>query len=212
MSDRFAAGEAVLWPQTVKAPARAPVLAPETGLALLLDRLAPRLVAEAPEAPPPPDLDAIRAEARAAGEAAGFDAGHAAGAAAAEARLAPLRADLAQAAAALHAACAIDAAALAPALADLVRGLVETVLAAELAQPAALLPLARAALALVETAGPPTLCAHPETLAELEPHLPALATRADPQLDRRAFHLAGPDFVVPVDLPRRLAAALADLA
>ncbi len=201
---------AMLWPSAPRpaGPGLAARLAPGDGLARLLDSLSPRPQPLAEPAPPPPDLDAIRAEAHAAGVAIGFDAGHAAGSAAAEAGLAPLRADLAEAAAALHAACVIDAAALAPLLADLVRALAETVLAAELARPQALLPLATTALALVETATAPTLCAHPDTLARLAPHLPGLATAVDAGLARDAFRLDGPDFVVPVDLAQRLAAAL----
>lgn len=209
-----APGSAALWPVAPRAPGPGPEATPPSDGALLrlLERLSPRAVVPCEQPPPPPDLDAIRAEAHAAGEALGFDAGHAAGSAAVEASLAPLRADLAEAAAALHAACAIDAAALAPLLADLVRSLAETVLAAELARPQALLPLATAALALVETAAAPTLCAHPDTLARLAPHLPGLATAADAGLARDAFRLEGPDFVVPVDVSQRLALAMAGMA
>jgi hypothetical protein len=204
----------LLWPGAIRPASARPAatLNPDNGLARLLDSLSPRPRADEPALPPSPDIEALHAAAYAAGEAAGHAAGNAAGSAAAEARLAPLRADLAEATAALHAACAIDAAALAPLLADLVRALAETVLAGELARPQALLPLAEAALALVAPAAAPTLCAHPETLVRLAPHLPGLATTADAALPPGVFHLAGADFVVPVDLPQRLAAVLADLA
>lgn len=196
-----------LWPSAATRPVGASWSSP---LAQLLDRLAPRPVAEAAPAPEPPapDLDAIRRAAHVAGYDEGFTAGHAAGRAEAEAALAPLRADLAEAAAALSAACAIDAARLQPLLADLVGGMMRAVLAVERRDAAALLPLAAAALAEVATDEAATLVAHPDTLAGLAAHLPGVATAADPTLAPGSFCVSGPDFIVPVDLDQRLARVL----
>ena len=176
-------------------------LYPASGLAWLLSAMQPR----APEAAPPPDLDAIRTE--------GWEAGFAAGEASAEAALAPLRLYLAEAAAALHAACAIDRDALRPLLLILVRQLAEAVLLAELrADPAVLAALVTAGLAAVRPAEAATLRCHPDTLAALRPHLPDVAVAVDPGLPRDGFVIAGTDFVIDAALPARLDAVLEAMA
>jgi flagellar biosynthesis/type III secretory pathway protein FliH len=170
------------------------LLAPASGLAGLLCALQPP-----PPAPPvpPPDLDAIRR--------AGWEDGFAAGEAAADAALAPLRLALAEAAAALHIACTIEIDRLRPAFATLVRGLAEAVLAAELrAGAAVLLPLVEAGLAALRPADQPTLVAHPDVLAQLAPHLPALATATDDALPPDSFAITGLDFIVETSLTARL--------
>jgi flagellar assembly protein FliH len=171
-------------------------LVPPAGLALLQR-------GPAPAAPDPVLIEDAFAR--------GLAAGRAEGEAAALAALAPDRARLAEAAAALEAACRIDAEALAPLLADLVRALCETVLAAELrAGAAVLMPLVEAALALVQPDEAPCLAAHPDVLAALAPHLPAgLVTQADAALPLDAFAVRGAEFVIAEGLAARLDAVLA---
>lgn len=183
------------------------LLHPANGLAGLLDALQPRAAA------PPPDLDAIRAETHAAGFAEGLVEGEASERAA----LAPLRAHLAEAAAALTAAAVIDADRLRPVLADAVRRLAEAVLAAELRQdPAVLLALAEAALAAIVPGQAATLLAHPVTLAALAPHLPfpaadcAIKTAADPALAPDRIIVSGADFIIDTSLSARLADILGE--
>jgi flagellar biosynthesis/type III secretory pathway protein FliH len=181
----------------------APAHAHAAGLAGLLAALRPR--AEPVDAPPPPDLDAIRA--------AGWDDGFTAGEAAATAALSPLRVQLAEAAAALDAACRIDVDALRPLFVTLIRQIAEAVLMAELGASAATLePLVNAALTAVHAGEAPTLRAHPETLAALGPHLPDVATHADPGLARDAFSVCAPQFRIDVGLSARLAAVTGAMA
>ncbi|WP_426165115.1 FliH/SctL family protein [Sandarakinorhabdus sp. DWP1-3-1] len=171
------------------------------GLAGLLSALQPRV--EVPVVVP--DLDAVRAVA--------FDAGFAAGAAEADAALAPLRDQLAAAAAAYEAACLIEADTLRPVLAALVRRMAETVLMTELkAGAAVLLPLVEAALAAVRPGAAATLNAHPDTLAALRPHLPDIATAADPALPPGSVCVTGTEFCIAVDIGQRLDDVLAGLA
>ncbi len=175
------------------------------GLAGLLSALQPRAAVPVPPAPPPPDPDAIRAEA--------WDAGFAAGEASATAALAPLRQRLAEAAEALEAARQIDADTLRPLLLPLVRAVAEAVLHAELSAGAGVLqPLVTAALAAVRPGEAATLCAAPETLAALQPHLPAIATRADPALGPDQIRVIGNDFVIDAGLAARLAAITGAMA
>ena len=171
------------------------------GLADLYSALAPRV-----EAPVPlPDLDAIHA--------AGWQAGFAAGEAATASALAPLCADLAAAAAALDAATEIDRDVLRPLFAALVGRIAAAVLMAELrAGTPVLLPLVDAALAQVHVGEVATLWAHPETLATLQPHLPHLATGADPTMAPGAFRVTGPTFVIETGIATRLADIVAALA
>ena len=175
----------------------------QAGLAGLLDALQPR-----PEAVlPPPDLDAIRAEAHAAGQAAG----RADGAASERVALAPLRAKLAAACEALSAAAVVDAEALRAPLAALVRHLAEAVLLAELRRdPAVLLALATAALAAVVPGQAATLVAHPDTLAALGPLLSGVATAADPGLAPDCITVSGADFIIDTSLSARLADILGE--
>lgn len=177
-------------------------LSPDSaGLAGLLTSLRPRVVPDAP----PPDLDAIRR--------AGWEAGFAAGEAAADARLAPLKAQLADAAAALDAACCIDVDTLRPLFTTLVSEIATAVLMAELGAGAAVLePLVMAALAAVKPGEVATLVAHPETLAALQPHLPAITANANAALARDAFAITGPQFVITAGLADRLADIVAGLA
>lgn len=170
------------------------------GLAGLLSALQPRV--EVPVAAP--DLDVLRAEA--------FDAGFAAGAAEADRALEPLRDQLAAAAAAYAAACRIEADTLRPVLAALVRRVAEAVLMTELkAGAAVLLPLVEAAIAAVRPGDAATLNAHPDTLAALAPHLPDLATAADPALPPGSVSVTGADFSIAVDIGQRLDDVLAAL-
>lgn len=175
----------------------------QAGLAGLLDALQPRVEAVVP----PPDLDAIRAEARAAGHAAGLAEGRASERAA----LAPLKAQLTAAGDALAAAAVVDAEALRAPLAALVRQLAEAVLLAELARdPAVLLALAEAALAAVVPGQAATLAAHPDTLAALAPMLPGVATAADAALAPDRITVSGPDFIIDTGLSMRLADILGE--
>ena len=162
------------------------------GLAGLLTALRPVLPGEAP---PPPDLDALRATAW----ADGFGAGRAA----ADADLGPLRDHLTSAAAAFDTARTIDVDTLRPLLAGLVRHVAEAVLAHELRADTALLALAGAALEQVRPGDVPTLRAHPDTLAVLSPHV-GIPTAADPALPRDGFAITGTDFVIDVNIAARL--------
>ena len=170
---------------------------PTYGLAGLLSALQPQPL-------PDVDLAAVRAEA--------WDAGFVAGAAEADVALAPLRAALADAAAAFDAACRIDADALRPLLLALVRQVTQAVLMVELQAGATLLPLVEAALAAVRTGELASLRAHPDTLAAMAPHLPDLAITADVALAPGAFAISGAEFSIDVDLSQRLADIVADLA
>jgi hypothetical protein len=171
------------------------------GLAGLLTSLRPRLGPDAP----PPDPDAVRR--------AGWEAGFAAGEAAAEARLLPLKAQLANAAAALDAACCIDVDALRPLFTVLVSEIATAVLMAELGAGAAVLaPLVAAALVAVKPGEAPTLVMHPETLATLQPHLPAIAATANAALPLDSFAVTGPQFVIAAGLADRLADIVSGLA
>lgn len=180
----------------------AAALSPDsTGLAGLLTSLRPRVVADAP----PPDLDAIRQ--------AGWEAGFAAGEVVAEARVAPLKAQLADAAAALDAACCIDVDTLRPLFTALVSEIAAVVLMAELGSGAAVLePLVTAALAAVKPGEAAVLVAHPETLAALLPHLPAIATTDNAALSRDSFAVTAPQFIITAGLADRLADIVAGLA
>ena len=136
-----------------------------------------------------------------------------AGAAEADAGLAPLRAQLAAAAAAFDAACRIEADTLRPVLAALVRRVAEAVLMAELKAGATVLqPLVDAAIATVVPGAAATLTAHPDTLAALAPHLPGIAIAADAALAPGAFAVTGADFSITVDLAQRLDDVMAGLA
>jgi flagellar biosynthesis/type III secretory pathway protein FliH len=171
------------------------------GLAGLLTSLRPRVVPDVP----PPDLDAIRH--------AGWEAGFAAGEAAAQTRLEPLKAQLADAAAALDAACCIDVDTLRPLFTTLVSEIATAVLMAELGAGATVLePLISAALVAVKPGEAPTLVMHPDTLAALQPHLPVIATTANAALARDAFAVTGPQFVITSGLADRLADIVAGLA
>ncbi|NJC07887.1 FliH/SctL family protein [Polymorphobacter fuscus] len=170
------------------------------GLAGLLSALQPRA-----EAPPLPDLDAIRE--------GGWAAGYAAGEIAATAALAPLRDRLAAAAAALDAAQAIDADRLRPLFAALVQQIAEAVLMAELASGASVLvPLVEAALAAVRPGEAPVLRAHPDTLAALQPYLASIATMGDTAMARDAFAVSAPDLLIDAGLSTRLATIIGGLA
>jgi flagellar biosynthesis/type III secretory pathway protein FliH len=178
-----------------------PALQRSAGLAGLLSAMQPRALAP----PTPPDLDAIRE--------GGWGEGFAAGQASANAELAPLRLYLAEAAAALHAACVIDGDALRPLLVTIIRQIAETVVMRELhLDPAVLVRLVDAALALVGPTEPATLRAHPATLAMLRAHLPDLATAEDPGLAADAFVVAGTDFVIETGLSARLAEIIGEIA
>ena len=173
----------------------------EPGLAGLLTALQPRL--DAPAAVP--DFDAIRRD----GSAAGFAAGEAAQVAA----LAPLRANLGAAAAALDAACVIDADRLRPVFAALVTQVAEAVLLAELTAGAAvLLPLVRAALDHVAVGEARVLRAHPETLALMRGYLPDVVVAADAEMERDEFAVTAPGFVIAAALGARLADVVRGLA
>lgn len=164
------------------------------GLAGLYSALAPRV--EDPQSPP--DLDAIHD--------AGWQAGFTAGEAAAQHELTPLRANLAAAAVALDAAMQLDVDALRPLFATLVERIAASVLMAELTLGAAtLLPLVDAALAQVRVGEAAILHAHPDTLAQLQDDLPALATAADASLAPDAFHVEGATFVIETSIAARLA-------
>lgn len=170
-------------------------------LAELYSAIAPRV-----EAPlPPPDLDAIHD--------AGWKAGFAAGAATTTSALAPLRDNLAAAAASLEAASRIDGDALRPLFVTLVDRIAAAVLTAELrGGAAALLPLVDAALAMVHVGEIATLWAHPATLATLQPHLPPLATAADPAMAPDMVRITGPTFAIETGVAGRLADIVAALA
>lgn len=173
----------------------------EPGLAGLLTALQLRVDAPALV----PDIDAIRQD--------GWNAGFAAGEAAQVATLAPLRADLAAAAAAMTAASVIDADRLRPVFAALVAQVAEAVLLAELTAGAAvLLPLVRAALdhVAVEEAG--VLRAHPETLAMVRRYLPDVVVAADAEMERDEFAVTAPGFVIAAGLGARLADVVRGLA
>lgn len=179
-------------------------LRPENGLAGLLSALQPRLV------PDGPAIDVV-AE-RAALQAEAWEAGFVAGAAEADTALAPLRAALADAAAAFDAACRIDADTLRPLVSALVGQVAAAVLLAELRAGAAVLqPLVDAALAAVRPGEAATLRAHPDTLAVLAPHSD-IATVADTALAPGVFAVAGAEFSIDVDLAQRLADIVAGLA
>ncbi len=159
--------------------------------------------------PAQPDLIArIEAEAAVRAEA------EACGRAAAEAELAPLRAALADAAAAVLSATSIDEARLQPLLTDLVKAVCEAVLMAELAHGGRVLaPLVAAALAEVGEAALPTLLAHPDTLALIAADLPpGLATSADAALPPGHVTVAGPDYRVEAGLTERLLRLLEGLS
>ncbi len=175
----------------------AAVLTPvSAGLAGLLQALQPR-GPESVAPPPPPDLDAIRQS--------GWEAGFVAGENSAETALAPLRLWLAEAAEALRAACTIDADRLRPQFNSLVRAVAEAVLAAELRAGSMVLePLVTAALAQLQPGDEPTLVAHPDVLAALAPHLPDIATRADPAMPIDGFAVSGSDFIIDACLTARL--------
>ena len=172
-------------------------------MAGLLDALQPRV-----EAPlPPPDLEAIRAEAHALGHTAGLAEGRASE----HAALAPLKAQLAAACEALCAAAVVDAETLRAPLAALVRHLAEAVLLAELRRdPAVLLALAEAALAAVVPGQAATLAAHPDTLAVLGPLLPGITTAPDPALAPDHIIVSGADFMIDTSLAARLADILGE--
>jgi len=151
------------------------------------------------------DIDAVR-------EAA-WGAGLAAGRAAESETLAPLRDQLAGAAAAFDAACRIDADRLRPVLAALVRNIAEAVLTTALADDRrTLIPLVDAALAAVRPGEAMTLCAHPATLSALAPHLGDITTMADAGLPADGFVVTGGDFIVDVNIGARLAEILQALA
>jgi flagellar biosynthesis/type III secretory pathway protein FliH len=180
-------------------------LAPDSiGLAGLLTSLRPRVLpSEAPVAPP--DLDAIRQ--------AGWEAGFVAGEAAATAGLAPLREQLASAAAALDAACCINADDLRPLFTTLVHDTAGAVLQAELTVGGSLLaPLVDAALAAVRLGEAPVLSAHPDTLAALQAYLPDVATAADATCSRDGFSVSAPQFTIAASLADRLTDIVAGLA
>ncbi len=163
------------------------------GLASLLSALQPRAAADVSAADAAAERAAVWADGFAAGEAA------------ADAALAPVRQQLADAAAAFEAACVIDADRLRPLLAALVRQVAEAVLMAELrASHEALLPLAAAALAAVRPGEAATLRAHSETLARLLPHLPDIATSADAALAADGFAITGSDFAIDIGVAARL--------
>ena len=187
------------------------VRAAAPGLARLLNSLMP-----APLLSPHEDIDAamLLAQAQADSHAQAQADGHAAGHAAAQAELAPLRAALANAAAAARSATAIDEAALRPLLIGLIAAVARTVLMAELAGGRRVLaPLVEAALAEVGDGALPTLLAHPETLALLGPELPpGLATAPDPALPIAHIVLAAPDYRIETGLEERLARILKALA
>lgn len=171
------------------------------GLAGLLSAMQPREAAPTP----PIDVDAIRE--------GGWGEGFAAGQASASADLAPLRLCLVEAAAALHAACVIDGDALRPLLVTVIRQIAETVVMRELhVDPAVLVRLVDAALALVAPTEPATLRANPKTLAMLRAHLPDLATAEDPRLAVDSFVIAGTDFVIETGLSARLAEIIGEIA
>jgi flagellar assembly protein FliH len=181
-----------------------PVGAAPVGLASLLTALRPRIEPEPPP-PPPLDLDAVRQ--------AAWDTGFAAGAATENASLAPLRAQLADAAAALHAACTIDVDLLRPLFVALVTGIAESVLDAELGAGAAvLMPLVNAALAEIRPGETATLRAHPDTLAALRSHLSDIVIAADASLARDAFAVTAPHFLIEAGLSARLDAIVRGLA
>ncbi|MEI6418310.1 MAG: hypothetical protein WCO82_04510 [Sphingomonadales bacterium] len=163
-----------------------------------------------PPAPVPEDARDM-ADLLAEAEARGRAEGHATGRAEAMALLAPEQAALATAADAFAAAMAIDERALAPLLAGLVQILCETVLAAELARPGALLPLAQAALALVQPDKPAMLAAHPDVLAVLAPLLPGVAVAPDDHLPTDRVEVRAPQLVIAADAGARLQQALASL-
>jgi flagellar biosynthesis/type III secretory pathway protein FliH len=173
-----------------------PVVLAPAGLATLLTALHPRVEPEV--SAPPPDLDAIRQ--------AGWEAGFAAGEAAAAAGLAPLLVRLGEAAAALEAACSIDIDRLRPLFVAIIGGVARAVIDAELAAGSAVLePLVTAALGHVRVGEAATLCAHPETLDGLRPHLPDIAVTADPAMARDEFTVSAPNFLIEVGLSARLA-------
>lgn len=152
-----------------------------------------------------PDLDAVRQY--------GWDAGFAAGEAAQMAALAPLRADMAAAAATFEAACVIDTDRLRPVFAALVTQVAEAVLMAELGAGAAvLLPLVDAALAQVAIGEAGVLRAHPETLAAVQAQLPDLAVAGDVDMARDEFAVTAPEFVIAAGLSARLADIVRGLA
>ena len=127
---------------------------------------------------------------------------------------APLRAALANAAAAARAATAIDEAALRPMLVTLVEAVARTVLMAELAGGRRVLaPLVEAALAEVGEGALPTLLANPETLALLGPELPpGLSTAPDATLPPAHIVLAAPDYRIEAGIEERLARIVKALA
>jgi len=173
-----------------------------SGLAGLLSALQPRAAAETPS---PPDLAALREDA--------WNQGFVAGQTAAEADFAPLRLLMAEAAAALHAACVVDIDGLRPLVAMLVKQIAETVLMAELhSDPSQLMTLVAAALAAVRPGMVATLHANPATLAALRPHLPDIATAAEPDLGPNSFFVSGTDFVIEVGLSARLAEIMGEIA
>lgn len=180
-------------------------LAPETiGLAGLLTSLRPR-VQPSDTPPAPPDLDGIRQ--------AGWEAGFVAGEAAATAGLAPLKVQLASAAAALDAACCIDVDGLRPLFTALVTNIATAVLQAELTVGGqALVPLVDAALAAVRQGEMPVLSGHPDTLAALKPYLPDVATAADATCSSDGFCVSAPQFMIAASLSGRLADIVAGLA
>jgi flagellar biosynthesis/type III secretory pathway protein FliH len=185
----------------VPAPADVADLAAPGLVQLMASLLPPAPVAE-------PDMADLLAEA----EARGRVQGHATGRAAALAELAPQQAAMVAAADAFAAALVIDDVALAPLLAGLVRQLCETVLAAELARPEALVPLAQAALALVQPDEPAMLAAHPDVLAALAPLLPGLAVTPDEQLPTDRVEVRAPQLVIAADATARLQQVLASLS
>lgn len=178
-----------------------PLTPEDIGLAGLLTSLRPRVVPN--EALP--DLEAIRQ--------AGWEAGFVAGEASAATGLAPLREQLASAAAALDAACCIDVDRLRPLFMVLVHDVAGAVLQAELTVGgSALESLVDAALAAVRQGEAPVLNVHPETLAALKPYLPDVAVAADATCALDGFCVSAPQFTIAASLSDRLAEIVAGLA
>ena len=100
----------------------------------------------------------------------------------------------------------IDSDTLRPLFVTLVDRIAAAVLMAELTVgSAALMPLVDAALTHVSVGEAARLHAHPDTLAGLAGHLPALATIADPAMAPDAFQLTGAHFVIETGIAARLA-------
>lgn len=182
---------------------------PAGGLAGLLHALQPPPPPPSPPpSPPPPDPQLLRAAEDKALADAAHARGLAEGRAGAEAALAPVIARLSAAAQAFEQACSIDADRLRGPLAALVRMLCERVLLAELAAtPAALLPLAEAALAALGAGEPALLRASPALIALLNDHcadvLAHVQLAPDPEM-ADSLELSGPGFIIHSSLAHRL--------